>query len=188
MLPPHTVELAAPTLLVAMPHLNGGPFAQAVVLLVRHDATGSMGLMLQKPSSLSVGTFTKNLGVHFVGRGPEHVHVGGPVDHERAFVLHGGAHRGPDTRALLPQLAMSFSMESLTALAKDAPVNLRICIGYAGWGAAQLAHEITLGAWMLAPASAPFVFDTPPEAMWHRAVQLMGFEPLQLKHRPGARA
>ena len=181
-----TLELTAPTLLVAMPHLKDGPFAQAVVLLVQHDAQGSMGLMLNQPSGVTLGEFGNSLGVDFGARGQEQVHMGGPVENERAFILHDGAHRGPETTLVLPQVAMSFSMESLEALAKRPPHDLRICIGYAGWGAQQLAQEVAHGAWMVATPQPRFIFDTPPAQMWHAVLTQMGIEPLQLMQKPTA--
>jgi len=181
-----TLELAAPALLVAMPHLKDGPFAQAVVLLVQHDAQGSMGLMLNQPTGVTLGDFGNSLGVDFGARGAEEVYMGGPVENERAFILHDGPHRGPETTAVLPQVAMSFSMESLGALAKHPPQDLRVCIGYAGWGAQQLAQEIAQGAWMVATPEPHFLFHTPPEQMWHAALKEMGIEPLQLMQKPTA--
>lgn len=181
-----TLELSAPVFLLAMPQLAGGPFAQAVLLLVQHDGKGSMGLVVNKPSGVTVDTFGSSLGVTFSQRGQQEVHVGGPVEGERAFILHGGPHRGPETAPVMPGVAMSFSMESLTALATKTPEDLRICVGYAGWGTEQLAVEIARGSWMVGQADGRFLFDTPPERMWQAAFQSMGIEPLQLMQRPTA--
>lgn len=180
----NTVQLSAPALLVAMPHLNDGPFAQGVLLLTRHDDTGSMGLIINRRSGVSLGTFASSLGVQFADRDHQDLHVGGPVEQERAFILHDGAHRGPETTVVLPPLALSFSMESLAALAQQPPERLRICVGYAGWGTGQLAQELSLGSWTVATASADFIFNTPPEHMWHEALKTMGIEPLMLMQRP----
>lgn len=181
-----TLELSAPALLVAMPCLAGGPFAQAVLVLVQHDAEGSMGIILNQPSGVALTAFATSLGVQFAGHAEAQVYVGGPVESERAFILHGGGHRGPETRAFMPDVAMSFSMESLAALAAKPPTELRVSIGYAGWGPGQLAQEVGLGAWLLMPADKRFVFHTEAQNMWHGALQAMGIEPLQLMQRSAA--
>lgn len=182
----HTLELAAPALLVAMPQLAGGPFRQAVIILVGHDAGGSMGIVINKASDVSLGAFASSLQVQFAGHEHQHVGVGGPVEGERAFILHSGDHRGPETRPFMADVALSFSMESLAALAQSPPPDLRVCVGYAGWGPGQLAQEIGLGAWLVMPADPRFIFDTAPEKMWHAALRCMGIEPLQLMQKPTA--
>jgi putative transcriptional regulator len=175
-----TVELAAPTLLVAMPSIQGDLFAQSVVLLLQHDANGSMGLILNQRSTTDLRALCTGLGVTYRGAVSNQVHVGGPVEPERAFILHASEHRGPETSVVLPPVALSFSMESLQMIAQAPPDDLRVCVGYAGWGAGQLAEEISRGDWMITPALHRFIFDTPPAAMWHQALKQMGIEPLHL--------
>jgi putative transcriptional regulator len=44
-------------------------------------------------------------------------------------------------------------------------------VGYAGWGAGQLEHEVELGAWHLMPADAASVFHSDPDSVWPRLIK-----------------
>jgi putative transcriptional regulator len=43
-------------------------------------------------------------------------------------------------------------------------------VGYAGWGAGQLEHEVGLGAWHIMPADAAAVFHSDPDSVWPRLI------------------
>jgi putative transcriptional regulator len=47
-------------------------------------------------------------------------------------------------------------------------------VGYAGWGAEQLAKELAEGSWVACTADARLVFDTPPEETWERVLESLG--------------
>ncbi len=44
-------------------------------------------------------------------------------------------------------------------------------IGYAGWQAGQLEHEVELGAWHILPADAGTVFHADPDSVWERMIR-----------------
>jgi len=50
------------------------------------------------------------------------------------------------------------------------PLRVRVFSGYAGWAADQLEAEIASGAWSLAEATAPLLFDTPAHDLWEALV------------------
>jgi putative transcriptional regulator len=141
-----------------------------------------MGLLLNRPSKLAYSTFFKSQNMTFAGNGHSMVHQGGPVQTDRAFLLHDSHHKGPETENIIGELSLSYSLESLKMLADDPPPHLRIFLGYSGWGPGQLAKEITTGAWLLGRANRRLVFDIPPERVWEAALREMGIEPVQLIH------
>ncbi len=49
-------------------------------------------------------------------------------------------------------------------------------LGYAGWSAGQLEHEIAQNAWLTVPADLAIVFDLPPEERLAAAMQLLGID------------
>ena len=79
-------------------------------------------------------------------------------------------------------MKLSYSLESLKMLVEDPPTQMRVYLGYAGWEPGQLAQEISRGAWLVAPATAKLVFDTPFEKVWDTALRDLGIEPGQLVH------
>jgi putative transcriptional regulator len=44
-------------------------------------------------------------------------------------------------------------------------------VGYAGWGAGQLEHEVELGAWHIMSADSATVFHADPDSVWPRMIQ-----------------
>jgi putative transcriptional regulator len=154
--------LAAPRagdLLVASPSLQDPNFYRTVVLLLHHDAEGSVGLVLNQESDLNPATLlTEVIGLdRYQGR----VFIGGPVDLRHVSVLSSSDAAG---QAVLDGVYLSNDARALEALVASGNLDtstLRIFVGYAGWSAGQLVQEIGAGAWRLQPASASRVFDDP---------------------------
>ncbi len=76
--------------LIAMPSLEDETFATSVVYVCEHRERGAMGLVINKPSDLSMeGLFEKvDLPLHRQDLMNAPVLQGGPVHTERGFVLH----------------------------------------------------------------------------------------------------
>ena len=76
--------------LIAMPSLEDEIFAKSVVYVCEHSERGAMGLVINKPSDLSMeGLFEKvDLPLHRQDLMSAPVLQGGPVHTERGFVLH----------------------------------------------------------------------------------------------------
>ena len=77
-------------------------------------------------------------------------------------------------------LCFAGSLDVLEQLVERPPRDLRIFLGYAGWGEGQLESELTQGAWVVAPLSAETVFDVPAEAMWDHVLREMDIDPGRL--------
>jgi putative transcriptional regulator len=167
-------ELRAPAFLIAVPQLGDPNFNRGVVFMLEHNDQGTMGLVINRPTELSMGEYG--------GDRVAAVHQGGPVQMERAFILHDSEHRGPETEDVLGGVRLSYSLESLRLLVERPPERWRVFLGYAGWGPNQLAEEISAGAWLVGPPSLDLLYETPPDLVWERALRLMGIEPAQLLH------
>jgi putative transcriptional regulator len=76
--------------LIAMPSLEDEIFSKSVVYVCEHSERGAMGLVINKPSELSMeGLFEKvELTLHRQDLMSAPVLQGGPVHTERGFVLH----------------------------------------------------------------------------------------------------
>lgn len=148
--------LAAGALLVATPMIGDGVFARAVVLLLDHDADGTLGVVLTEPLPQPAGVL---LGSR-AGRAaqPAVVFRGGPVQPEVAVVLgvdgDGRVGWGP--------------------LAPDGPLpagSLRVFAGYTGWAPGQLDGELSEEAWWLLPALPGDLLAVRPQALWRALVR-----------------
>ncbi len=174
-LPP--VKALAPGFLIAMPQMLDPNFHHTVVLMVEHSEEGSMGLVLNREASLTMGELAKNqeLGV-WAGREGQKVHVGGPVEPYRGFVLHDS--KAVEERSeVLPGLFLSVTSDALTPLLLDRQATLRFCLGYAGWGPGQVESELKQGAWLFTEASRDAALRASPEALWEQVIKGMGIDP-----------
>lgn len=163
-----------------MPQLGDPNFHRAVVFVLEHGEQGSMGLVISRASNLTMGAFCGTQGLVYQGDTNDAVFFGGPVQTERAFILHSTGPRGPETEEVFEGVSISYSLESLRHLAQNPTENLRVFLGYAGWGPGQLANEVREGAWLLHEPSLDLVFADPERDPWHEALGQMGIDPAQL--------
>ena len=76
--------------LIAMPGLEDATFSKSVVYLCEHSERGALGLVINKPSDLSMPALFEKVELPLKRQDLIHVPVlkGGPVHTERGFVLH----------------------------------------------------------------------------------------------------
>ncbi len=83
-----------------MPQLGDPSFVRGVVFILEHGDQGSMGLIINKPSSLPMGAFCASQSMEYRGDTSALVHQGGPVQTDRAFILHASGLEGPETETI----------------------------------------------------------------------------------------
>jgi putative transcriptional regulator len=176
-------------LLIAMPGMGDPRFDRSVVLLCVHSGDGAMGLIVNKPApDLAFGDLLGQLGIAS-GRDDIRlpVHVGGPVEHGRGFVLHttdygrAGATLGIDDR-----FGMTATLEILEDIARgQGPRSALLALGYAGWGPGQLEGEIQRNGWLTGEASEGLVFATPDADKWAAALGEIGVDARLLSSTAG---
>lgn len=175
----------APGFLVAVPQLGDPAFQRSVVLMMEHSSEGAFGVVVNRPGRLTLGEVGSTQGLDVdLGCRKEHVYVGGPVQPERGFVLHGRSDL-PESIGLVPGLWVSSSLDVLRSLLGAGGNDWRLCLGFAGWGPGQLEQELKEGAWLTTPASADHVLATAPKQAWEAVIRDMGIEPGALLHARG---
>lgn len=163
--------------LVASPKMGDPRFRETVIYMVRHDATGAFGLIINKTLGKGpLAAFLEGAGLDpGEADGTIPLFYGGPVKPEMGFVLHSPDFQGATTQSLIPGLAMTAGREVLQAMAKDrGPKQTMIVLGYSGWGPDQLEGEMARGDWITAPATAGLVFDDDTATKWQRARETGG--------------
>ncbi len=173
----------APGLLLAMPQLADPNFSRAVVLMVEHSDHGSFGLVINHPSPIKATELLESLEMSWQGEDSAVVWAGGPVSPSTGWVLHepvGIANPGVGTIEITSTISLSTSPERLRAIAHQPPRNIRLLLGYSGWGPGQLAQEMSRGAWLHTNADPKLVFETPPDEIWDRAMKSLGINPRDL--------
>jgi putative transcriptional regulator len=167
-----------------MPQLQDPNFKRSVALLVEQDVTGTFGLVLNRPVDLSARLLCENLDVEWRGHPAASAHWGGPVQPDTGWVLCaddlGLDPNDESLREVIPGLFFSRSLDILRVVAATPPLDVRLFLGYAGWGPGQLEAEMTEGAWLVAPVSGDVVFNVPPDTMWDHVVRSLGVDPATL--------
>ncbi|MFS4437159.1 YqgE/AlgH family protein [Paracoccaceae bacterium GXU_MW_L88] len=167
-------------LLIAMPGMADPRFARSVVLICEHDENGALGFIVNHPAErLAFSDVLDQMEIELEEDAPAvMMHVGGPVDRFRGFVLHGPDY-GRDEMTV--EVSDAFRMTATREILEDiavgqGPGELLIAIGYAGWGGGQLEAELQRNDWLTCPASAEIVFQTPDAEKWEKAVAEIGID------------
>lgn len=157
--------------LIAQPSLTDPFFKRTVIYLVEHDANGCMGFILNRKLNISLSDIIFDFPDIDVN-----VSVGGPVSPESINFLHTFGDAVPNSYPLGNGIFMNGDINALKSLALAGKVNsrnLRIFIGYSGWGPKQLENEIKENSWV--------VSNFPPTDVmkgvydnWYFAVQQLG--------------
>ncbi len=169
----------APSLLIAMPDLLDPNFHRTVVLLVYHDEQGTVGMVLNRPTEVRASELCESLGVDWNGAGEQVVHWGGPVQPNTGWVVGetDALARAPEALSLAEHLHFAGSLDALRAVAQEPSRDLRLFLGYAGWGPGQLEMELAQGAWVVAPLDTPSVLQVPEDELWDHTWRRIGVDP-----------
>lgn len=166
-------------LLLAMPSLTDPRFDRSVIYLCSHDESGAMGLVINQGfENLNFEGLLTQLEIDCEEDTPDvAVHVGGPVEPGRGFVLHSADFVQESTLVVSETLALTATVDILRAMARDSgPINSLLALGYAGWGAGQLEEEIQANSWLTADADEEIIFHTELEQKWPRAMAMLGVD------------
>ena len=180
--------------LIAMPGLEDETFARSVIYMCEHSPRGAMGLIINKPSDISMRLlFDKvELPLRREDLMQNPVGHGGPVQTERGFVLHEaidsaeGESIYASTLAIPGGLEMTTSKDVLEAMSSGAgPRRVLVTLGYASWAQGQLESEITENSWLTVAADPAVIFDAPVNERYERAMALLGLQPWMLSPDAG---
>lgn len=161
-------------LLIASPSLRD-PFDHAVIIIARHDRTGALGIVINRPiTRRPIATVLAALGADAAGVTESVlIFLGGPVSPNVAFALHSTEYHGSHTLDIDGRVALSDAAEVLRDIGiGHGPKQSLIAFGYAGWAPQQLDDELVRGAWVAAPENPALVFDTDRAKVWTDALAL----------------
>jgi putative transcriptional regulator len=158
-------------LLLASPTLMDPNFRRAVILVGVHSEEGAMGVVLNRPSEVTVSEAVPQLEQTVAEQEP--VYVGGPVQPSSIVFL--AEFLDPTPAGLLVVGRIGFpapdaGIEELT----EATARRRVFAGYAGWGEGQLDAELDQGDWIAHSAVPDDVFCEEPEDLWSSVLTRMG--------------
>ena len=170
--PPATDSLTG-QLLIASPDIGDPRFAHTVILMVKHDKDGALGITINRPvGEKSIASLLEGPGEDVSGiEGTLRIFAGGPVQPDIGFVVHSAEYRRDDTIAVDEHVAMTASRQILRDIGHHrGPVKSLFALGYAGWGPGQLENELARHDWFTAPEEPKLIFDDNPANLWEDAM------------------
>ncbi len=159
-------------LLIASPTVRDPNFDHAVILVVRHNQDGAMGIVINMPTEeRPLANILEMLGEKETNvTGKVQLFAGGPVQPEFGFVIHSSDYRGPGTVDVNDHMLMTSNSRILRDIGNSkGPKKSLIAFGYAGWAARQLDDELRRRVWFTTPADVNLIFDENREKLWDSA-------------------
>lgn len=161
--------------LIASSDLLDPNFERSVVLLLKHDLSGAIGVIVNAPLSVTIDEALGDNVEQAKGIDAP-LHRGGPCQGPM-IALHDAARE--EAVEILPGVNVSeiVSKDDIAQLLSDAAARqtaVRYIVGCAGWAPDQLESELAEGSWLTTQATSHDVFADPPEQLWDRMTTKAG--------------
>ncbi len=157
--------------LVASRNLGDPIFVKTVILLVRYDAEGILGLILNRRTDIPISRALESVKGAKTRSDP--VYLGGPVETPAVFALFKSPAKVEGAEPIFDGVSLIISkplFEQTLSSGPDSGV-FHVYLGYAGWTQEQLQKEVELGVWFIFPAEASTVFNADPDSLWQEMIR-----------------
>jgi putative transcriptional regulator len=157
--------------LAAKPELVDPNFRETVVLVTRHPGGGAVGVILNRPTRILASQL---LPEHEGLRGrTDRLFAGGPVAPRSVVAVFRSGERPAAALRVLVDVYLSLDGVFLDGLLRrpDAPRELRLYAGYAGWAPGQLEAEIARDDWYVLEVDHDTIFRADPATLWRQLHQ-----------------
>ncbi len=170
---PSNTSLAG-QLLVAAPEMDDPRLAETVILMVRQDKSGALGIVINRPvEERSLASLLEAMGMPEPDvKGNVRIFAGGPVEPAVGFVVHSAEYHRPETLAIDGRVAVTASAAILRDIGHGVgPAKTLLAFGYAGWGPGQLEAEMAQHDWFTELEDPKLVFDDDRAIVWKEALE-----------------
>lgn len=180
---PQDSEPAPGMFLVAQRRLHDRHFGQSVILLLQHDANGSLGLIINRKFNLQLSDAVED--IDKVEASKHTLFFGGPVGTHRVFMLMRRGDATDQTQQIAGDIYFSAHRDVLEKMLerKTPDSELRLFLGHSGWSAGQLAGEIMRGSWHLAAGGSEAVFEAAGYGLWKQLIETLEPVGIEVKRR-----
>lgn len=166
------------TILIAPPRKIQEPWTKSVIFLHEDHSGGSVGVILNKKSQVSIKELTKPMGIYWPT--DEMIYTGGPVANHALCMLHTPEVHFENTMRINRRYCISSSQDMLHMMSEmQRPRYWRMFIGLSAWAPGQLESEIVGSGpwagqqtWLTAKADTSLVFELDGQPQWHRAIEV----------------
>lgn len=161
-------------LLIAKPTVDDTCFSRAAIITVNHSKRGSMGLIINKPSGLTLNEAIDGL----LTDEDIPLYLGGPVNTELLFYIHTLGDIITGAKPIGNGMFVGGSYDAMKRyINSGAPVNgnVKFMLGYSGWAASQLNAEIGMHDWAVSfDVDTALVLSNHHEDIWQQLVTRLG--------------
>lgn len=174
--------------LIAMPNMADPYFAKSLTYVCEHNDQGALGLVVNRPIDMTLQALFERLSLTLKHKdlSDAPIYFGGPVQTDRGFVLHEPAGNWQSTLRVRDAIGLTTSKDILEAVGRgEGPQKILVTLGYAGWSAGQLEHELGQNAWLTVEAKDAIIFDLPSEERLPAAMELLGVDYARLADSAG---
>lgn len=164
-------ETVSTFLLVAQPDMLDPNFSRTVVLVMRPEDGGPLGVILNRPTNVQLRELYPER-VELTGRN-DLVFFGGPVQPDALLFAFRSLVKPSKGLNVTGDIYISGFSEVLDELLKH-PENAneqRFFAGYAGWAQGQLEFEIARGGWYTLPLDVDAIFKMNPLTIYDELVK-----------------
>ena len=159
--------------LVADRSLADPNFSRTVVLLTYHGITGSIGLIINKSSSVGMISILPEL--EGLADPQAKLRFGGPLELHSVRLLVSSASEIQNAEQLFKDVYFVNSTTTLQSLLTNKASKpgsiINYYAGYAGWNSGQLPAEIARGDWHLIKADAATIFERDNVTIWDEFIE-----------------
>ena len=155
--------------LVARPELSDPNFEKTVVLVTQTEDGSTVGVIINRPSTLSLSQF---LSREFeTGNYRDPIFLGGPVMRQAIVAVYRSSSPPPAAAFhVLKNLYLTMHADNLRRMLGNPAAKYRLYAGFSGWAPRQLQGEFTQDGWYVLPADEATVFRKVTDGMWEELV------------------
>lgn len=165
-------------LLIAPPAIKGSFFQESVILLTEDLGQQQIGIVLNKPSRVTLTEFSRQNNVRLSL--PGNIYIGGPASPRAFTMIHSAEWVCSNTMKVNNQFSISSSPEILDRLAAgDTPSYWRAFVGLCSWENGKLHKELNgvspysrNNSWLVATPDISSVFVNDGTSQWTDAVEM----------------
>ena len=152
-------------------------FTDSLIYICDHNVNGSMGMVVNRATNIKTIDLFNSLKLKVTkSLVQENLLLGGPVNPDAVFVLHGKPQNWDSTVLVNDEIALTTSSDILQAIAEGSgPENYLIALGYAGWNPGQLDEELSENVWIQNQSDINIIFNTPAKDQVDALSKKVGF-------------
>jgi putative transcriptional regulator len=163
-------SLSAGKFLVASEKVKDPHFAKTIILLVRYDSLGAVGLIINRPIEKRLLHVLPN--VKGIQKALDNFYFGGPVASNQITMIIQSSSKPEESDKVFDDIYISKSLTLLEQIIENRKPDqrFRLYFGHAGWGPGQLESEIARNDWIILNGDPDSLFDKAPDKIWQRLV------------------